>query len=170
MGAMIRAGIRVDRRLADGLQALLGAPMAACSGCDDRNGGTGHSKKRVADRDGASWRGRSVGGDVQLAGRRVSGGREPSGWQGGLNCSSHGQRRGEMQSEAARRAGEPSGQGEEPPPEGLGGYQLLAQADARCPAGQVVGHHLHCQPGALRQAQDWRRSGPRGNDSTPRRT
>ena len=61
MGAMIRAGIRVDRRLADGLQALLGAPMAACSGCDDRNGGTGHSKKRVADRDGASWRGRSVG-------------------------------------------------------------------------------------------------------------
>ena len=46
MGAMIRAGIRVDGRLVGGLQALLGAPMAACSGCDDRNGGIGHSKRR----------------------------------------------------------------------------------------------------------------------------
>ena len=62
MGAMIRAGIRVDRRLAGGLQALLGAPMAACSGCDDRNGGIGHSKRRS--RIGMA----RVGGDVQLAG------------------------------------------------------------------------------------------------------
>ena len=44
---------------------------------------------------------------------------------------------GQMQGEAARRAGEPSGQGEEPSPEGLGGHDLLAQADARGPAGQV---------------------------------
>ena len=51
--------------------------------------------------------------------------------------------------EAARRAGEPSGQGEEPPPEGLGGHQLLAQADAGCPLGQVVGHRLYRQPGAV---------------------
>ena len=43
---------------------------------------------------------------------------------------------------AACRAGEPSGQVEEPPPEGLGGHVPLTQADARCPAGQVVGHHL----------------------------
>ena len=46
MGAMIRAGIRVDRRLAGGLQALLGAPMAACSGCGERDGGIGHGNRR----------------------------------------------------------------------------------------------------------------------------
>ena len=44
-----------------------------------------------------------------------------------------------VQSEAARRAGEPSRQGEEPPPEGLGGNHLLTQADVRRPAAQVVG-------------------------------
>ena len=54
-----------------------------------------------------------------------------------------------MQSEAARRAGEPSGEGEEPPPQGLGGHDLLAQTDARRPACQVVGDHLHRQPGAV---------------------
>ena len=54
-----------------------------------------------------------------------------------------------MQGEAACRAGEASGQGEEPPPEGLGGHGLLTQADAGCPAGQVVGHHLYRQPGAV---------------------
>ena len=55
----------------------------------------------------------------------------------------------QMQCEAARRAGDPSGQGEEPPPEGLGGHHLLAQTDARCPAGEVVGHHLYRQPGGV---------------------
>ena len=50
----------------------------------------------------------------------------------------------QMQSEAAGRAGEPSGQGEEAPPEGPGGHPL---AD---------GLHLNGQPGA-------RGSGPRGN-------
>ncbi len=47
---------------------------------------------------------------------------------------------GKMQSEAARRAGEPSGEGEEASSEGLGGYPLLTQTDARGPAVQVVGH------------------------------
>ena len=56
---------------------------------------------------------------------------------------------GQMQSEAAGRASEPSGQGEEASPEGLGGCHRLAQADARCPAGQIVGHHLHGQPGTI---------------------
>ena len=42
---------------------------------------------------------------------------------------------GQMESEATCRAGEPSGDREGPPPEGLGGYQLLAQTDARRPAG-----------------------------------
>ena len=41
------------------------------------------------------------------------------------------------------------GQREEAPTEGLGGHQLLVQTDARCPAGQVMGHHLHRQPGGV---------------------
>ena len=45
--------------------------------------------------------------------------------------------------------GEPSGQGEETSPEGLGGHHLLSQADARRPASQVVGDHLDGQPGGV---------------------
>ena len=56
---------------------------------------------------------------------------------------------GKMQGEAARRAGEPSGQGEEPPPEGLGGHDLLTEADPRCPAGEVMSYHLDRQPGGV---------------------
>ena len=56
---------------------------------------------------------------------------------------------GQMQSEAARRAGEPSGHGEEASPEGLGGHHLLAQTDARCPASEVMRHHLARQPGGV---------------------
>ena len=41
-GAMIRARIRVDGRLAGGPQGLLGAPVAACSGCSRRDGRIGH--------------------------------------------------------------------------------------------------------------------------------
>ena len=55
----------------------------------------------------------------------------------------------QMQSELARRAGEPSGDQEEPPPQGLGGHHLLAQTDARRPAGQVMCHHLDGQPGGV---------------------
>ena len=76
-----------------------------------------------------------VGDDVQLAGWRVSGRRAPSGWEWQGSQSSEGATElvfpgpalGKMQSEAARRAGEPSGEGEEPPPEGLGGHHRLAQ-------------------------------------------
>ena len=63
---MIRARIRVDGRLAGGLQAFLGAPMAACSGCGERDGGIGHGKRRS--RTGLA----RVVGDVQLAGWRAS--------------------------------------------------------------------------------------------------
>ena len=81
----------------------------------------------------------------------------PSGrkWQGAQSCQGAtelgfpGPALGKMQSEAARRAGEPSGQGEEASPEGLGGHHLLTQTDARCPASQVVGHHLDRQPGGV---------------------
>ena len=65
------------------------------------------------------------------------------------NWASQGQRCGRCRGEAARRAGEPSGQGEEPPPQGLGGYYLLTETDARRPAGQVVGNHLDGQPGGV---------------------
>ena len=56
---------------------------------------------------------------------------------------------GQMQSELARRAGKPSGDREEPPPQGLGGHHLLAQTDAHRPVSQVVGDHLDGQPGGV---------------------
>ena len=98
-----------------------------------------------------------VGGDVQLAGWRVSGRRAPSGWewkgsqsrQGATELVFLGPTLGQMQSEAARRVGEPSGEGEEPPPQGLGGHHLLAQTDARRPASQVMRHHLDGQLGGV---------------------
>ena len=85
------------------------------------------------------------------------GDRLPSGrrWQGAQSCQGAaelvlpGPALGKMQSEAARRTGEPSGHREEASPEGFGGYQLLAQTDARRPACQVVGDHLHRQPGGV---------------------
>ena len=54
-----------------------------------------------------------------------------------------------MQSEAARRAGDPSHQSEDPPPEGLGGYGPFAQTNPRRPAGEVMRHHLDRQPGTV---------------------
>ena len=56
---------------------------------------------------------------------------------------------GKMQGQSACRAGDPSDQGKDPSSEGLGGHDLLTQADAGCPAGQVVRHHLYRQPGAV---------------------
>ena len=147
-GAMIRARIRVDGRLAGGLQALLGAPMAAYSGCGERDGGIGHGKRRS--RTGLA----RVCGDVGLAGGSVADGRR-QGWewngsqsgQGAAELLLPGPAPGKMQGQSACRAGDPSGQGKDPSSEGLGGHDLLTQADAGCPAGQVVGHHLYRQPG-----------------------
>ena len=51
---------------AGGLQALLGAPMAACSGGDEGDGEIGHGKRRK--RTGLA----RVCGDVRLAGWRAS--------------------------------------------------------------------------------------------------
>ena len=59
---MVRARIRVDGRLAGGLQALWGAPVAACSGCGEQDGRIGPGKRRS--RTGMA----RFGGDVQLAG------------------------------------------------------------------------------------------------------
>ena len=94
-GAMIRARIWVDGRLAGGLQALLGAPMAAYSGCGEPDGGIGHGKRRS--RTGLA----RVCGEVGLAGGSVADGRRQAGSgmarsraKARLNCSSQGQRRG----------------------------------------------------------------------------
>ena len=148
-GAMIRARIWVDGRLAGGLQALLGAPMAAYSGCGERDGGIGHGKRRSRTGLARVCRG--------WVGWRVSGGRAPSGWewngsqsgQGAAELLLPGPAPGKMQGQSACRAGDPSGQGKDPSSEGLGGHDLLTQADAGCPAGQVVRHHLYRQPGAV---------------------
>ena len=94
-GVMIRARIWVDGRLAGGVQALMGAPMAAYSGCGERDGGIGHGKRRS--RTGLA----RVCRDVGLAGGSVADGRRQAGSgmarsraRARLNCSSQGQRRG----------------------------------------------------------------------------
>ena len=133
--------------------------MAARSGHGGRNSRCGGQGVSFAD-----WVGASLG-DVGVAGwwvRVRSAGRlpaPPSGWQ--RSQSSEGATElvfpgpalalGKMQSEAARRAGEPSRQSEDRlSPEGLGGHHRLAQTDARRPAGQVLRHHLDGQPGGVR--------------------
>ena len=91
-GAMIRARTWVDGRLAGGLQALLGAPMAAYSGCGEPDGGIGHGKRRS--RTGLA----RVCGDVGLAGGSVADGLRQAGSgmarsraRARLNFSCHGQ-------------------------------------------------------------------------------
>ena len=76
----------------------------------------------------------------------------------GLNWASQGQRRGRCKVRRRGRAGKPSGHREEASPQGLGGHQLLAQTDARCPNGPDYA------PAPGRPARRrWRRSGPRGD-------
>ena len=82
--------------------------MAACSGCGERDGGIGHGKTHS--RTGLE----RVGGDVGS----VADGSSGSDWQGaqpGQGAAAlgfPGPAPGKMQGEPARRAGEPSGQGE----------------------------------------------------------
>lgn len=52
----------------------------------------------------------------------------------------------QVQPEASGRAGQASRQGEEPPAQGLGRDQRLAEADTAGPAREVVGHHLQREP------------------------
>ena len=138
-------GLGVDGRPADGLQAPHRAPKALCGSCDARDG------ERIRSR------GLSRTGVARVCGDVGSVAGWPSGWewnglQPGQGATELGFPRpapGEMQSEAARRAGDPSHQSEDPPPEGLGGGYPLSQTDPRRPAGQVVGHRLDGQPGAV---------------------
>ena len=65
------------------------------------------------------------------------------------NCVSQGPALGKMQGETAGRACKPSGEGEEPSAQGLGGGGSFFQSDAGGPASQIVSHHLHGQPGGV---------------------
>ena len=118
---------------------------------EERDGGERTQQETLADRAGASWRGRSVVRWVAQAPTLPSGRKwnrsQPC--QGAAELGFPGPILGKMRSEAAHRAGEPSGQGEEPPPEGLGGGYPLSQTEPRRLTGQVVGHHLYRQPGGV---------------------
>ena len=137
--------IGVDWRSADGLQSPHRAPMALCGSCDARDG------ERIRSRELSRTGVARVCGEVGSVAGWQSGG-EWNGSQSGHGASELGFPRpmlGKMQGKAARRAGDPSHQSEEPPPEGFGGRDPFTQADAGCPAGQVVRHHLYRQPGAV---------------------
>ena len=119
--------------------------MAVCGSCDARDGERIRSRERS--RTGVA----RVCGDVGSVAGWPSG-REWNGSQPGQGASELGFPRPalwQMQSEAARRAGDPSHQSEDPPPEGLGGYGPFAQTNPRRPAGEVMRHHLDRQPGAV---------------------
>ena len=138
-------GLGVDGRPADGLQSPHRARKALCGSCDARDGE--RIRSRGLSRTGVA----RVCGDVGSVAGWPSG-REWNGLQPGQGATELGFPRpapGEMQSEAARRAGDPSHQSEDPPPEGLGDHGPLAQTNPRRPAVQVMRHHLDRQPGAV---------------------
>ena len=125
----------------------------------------------------ARWRGEDAARDPRGAGWRELAGTfgwpdvgsvavGSSGWewnrsqpcQGAAELGFPGPAPWKMQGQSACRAGEPSGQGEEPPPEGLGGHDLLDPG--RCGLSSGPG----CAPSPVPPArQRWRRSGPRGD-------
>ena len=134
----------------------------------DRLGGAGCNSQPKVISGGPQWwwRARSAGkvaaGDTQRPAWRESG-RQLGSWVDGMDavrkgaqsrqCAAElvfpGPALGKMQGEEPGLAGEPSGQGEEAPPQGLGGHRLLPQTYAGCPTGQVVRHHLDGQPGGV---------------------
>ena len=126
-------GLGVDGRPADGLQAPYRAPEALCGSCDARAGE--RIRSRGLSRTGVA----RVCGDVGSVAGWPSG-REWNGLQPGQGATELGFPRPapvEMQSEAARRAGDPSHQSEDPLPEGLGDHGPLAQTNPRRPAGRL---------------------------------
>ena len=135
----------VDGRPAEGLQSPHRAPKALCGSCGS-----------------AGWRENTQQGTLATGVARVCGdvgsvagwpsGREWNGSQSGQSAAELLLPRpapGKMQSEAARRAGDPPHQSEDPSPEGLGDQGPLAQTNPRRPAGQVMRHRLDRQPGAV---------------------
>ena len=94
---MIRARIRVDGKLEGDLQALSGAPLAACRGCGERDGRIGHGKRRSR---GPRWRELAGtfnwpdGGSVADGLRQAGNGMARSRARARLNWVSQGQRCG----------------------------------------------------------------------------
>ena len=103
--------------------------MTVCECWSGRDSGERTQQEALADRTGASSRGRSVGRMAAGCRRRrqAGSGRAAQSGQGTIELGFPRPALWQMQCEAARRAGDPSGQGEEPPPEGLGGHHLLAR-------------------------------------------
>ena len=97
----------------------------------------------VGDHPGAGWREFAGTFGCPVVGQSPT---APPGWewnglQPGQGAAELGFPRpapGEMQSEAARRAGESTGEGEEASPEGLDGHDRLSQTEPGRPAGQVM--------------------------------
>ena len=135
----------VDGRSADGLQSPHRPPKALCGSCDARDGERIRSRGTLAT--GVARDCGDVGSVAGWPSGREWNGLQPG--QGATELGFPGPAPGEMQSEAARRAGDPSHQSEDPPPEGLGDHGPLAQTNPRRPAGQVMRHHLDRQPGAV---------------------
>ena len=134
------AGLHWGRwEVAEGLQSSHRAPMAVCGRWAGQDGGERTQQETLAP-GGASLRGRWGTGGRALSGREWNGS-QPG--QGAAELLLPRPAPGKMQGQPACRAGEPSGQGEDPSSEGLGGHDLLTQADAGCPAGQVVRHRLN---------------------------
>ena len=106
--------IGVDGRAADGLSCR--TPMAVCGDCDA--GMVNTQEGTLADQGGASLRGSSV---VRWVARRRRRRQAGSGIRSRARARRPRASSGE-DAEAAGRAGDSSGEGEEPPPEGLGGH------------------------------------------------
>ena len=126
---MVRTGLRVEGS-GGGLSAAAWRPCGRLRTLAGRDGGERTQQETFSDRGGASLRGGWV---VWWMGQAPSGrrwqGSQPS--EGATELGFPGPVFGKMQSEAARLAGEPSGEGEEPSPQGLGGHQLLVQRPMR---------------------------------------
>ena len=149
-------------------RAFLGAPMAAYSGCGERDGGERTRQEALADRTGASWRGRSVGADVGSVadGRRQAGsGMARNRARARLNFSSHGQPLGRCR--VIRRAERVSR-----PARANTRRRRVLVVTIRSPRPmRAVQSGPGCGPSPVPPARRrWRRSGPRGDGSARRRT
>ena len=162
---MIRARIRVDGRLAGGLQALLGAPLAAYSGCAERDSGIGRSKRHSLDWAGKSWRGRSVVRWVAQAPTLPSGRK----WNGSQPCQGAAElgfprpALGQMQGGRAERVSRPARA------KNRRRRVLVVTICSPRPMRAVQRARFGPSPGRPARRR-WRRSGPRGDGLAPRRT
>ena len=164
--AMVRARFRVNGA-GVGLPPPRGDLVTVRGRWAGRDGGERTQQEAFADRTGASWRGRSVGRtlDQLQTGRQVGSGIARSRARALLNWVLPRPALWQMQGEAACRAGEPSGQGEEPPPEGLGGH-WSARPDRAVPSSGPG-----CGPSPVPPVRRrWRRSGRTACGSDRRRT